>query len=213
MRRSHAGGIALPRPATSSTTGSSPGDAIDLGEPVAQAAVRETLEGTPGSSARSPASREPTLTRNTRSFNNADTDEDSRLRRNPWCMACRRSLLVRAWSCCLLGSPRAARRSARLNQEKLTLLLTAIGQPTAAIPVSASAPRSPRCRRLGASSLAAPTPALLILGRSRSEQEPALRGYTPASSAATRRDAADVIEPETGGRRWLRPVRRGTRRE
>jgi hypothetical protein len=76
-RRSHAGGIALPRPATSSRTGSSPGYAIDLGEPVAQAAVRETLEGTPGSSARSPASREPTLTRNTRSFNSAHTDEDS----------------------------------------------------------------------------------------------------------------------------------------
>jgi hypothetical protein len=77
MPRSQAGGIALPRPATSSRTGSSPGDAIDLGEPVAQAAVRETLEGTPGSSARSPASREPTLTRNTRSFNSAHTDEDS----------------------------------------------------------------------------------------------------------------------------------------
>jgi ADP-ribose pyrophosphatase YjhB (NUDIX family) len=45
MRRSHVGGIALPRPATSSRTGSSPGGAIDLGESVAQAAVRETLEG------------------------------------------------------------------------------------------------------------------------------------------------------------------------
>jgi ADP-ribose pyrophosphatase YjhB (NUDIX family) len=41
-----------------------PGGAIDLGESVAQAAVRETT-GSPGSSARSPASSESTPTPST----------------------------------------------------------------------------------------------------------------------------------------------------